>query len=162
MNKPTESANVKIRESATALEVILIFMSFLTLLAMYLPFSRLVDEIFAGTLEVKTVLIALAYPFYLIIQLVAVQTFRRIAKLETPFIPLVARNIKIIAVLILCVSTIPHWVGEVAKMIINGDKGFTFLDGPAALGVLMFLIFNCLGAIFDYGCQLQRQDDELL
>ena len=103
------------------------------------------------------------YVFYFVIQIFAFLTFSSIAENNTPFLPTTSRNIKIIGGLIMFSSPIAKWVPGIVLMINNSSNvTVTIVDSEIIFAILLGLVVACIGAIFDYGCILQKQDDETL
>ena len=54
------------------------------------------------------------------------------------------------------------WISGGISFIMENAVDMILLDGSILLSIILGLVFCCLGAIFDYGCVLQQQDDEML
>lgn len=94
--------------------------------------------------------------------LFAARMFGRIAKTKRPFERDRARELKLVAWLNIAASTAPGILAVVVSTAGFGDPyvpdGFS-IDYDTILNCVILLAF---AYIFDYGCMLQQQDDELL
>lgn len=158
-----EKAAHEIETSSKALQVVMCITLLMTVFFMVLSLKDIMENMNSGTFlgdQTEWVLYCL---FYSAIQLFAIITFRIVAKKRSPFIPEVARNIKIIGGIIMFTSPLARWIpGMISFIATDGEAWITIIDGPIVLGMVLGLVFFCLGAIFDYGCVLQQQDDEML
>lgn len=156
------SAKHEIETTSTALQVILGITSVITIIAEIFLIRELVNAFEGNAILATQIKQVIYYLFFIAIQIVAFLIFRIISKNKTPFLPQVSRNIKIIGGLIMFSSAIAQWTAGIISSIISKHIQCTIIDESILLGLLMGLIFACLGSIFDYGCILQKQDDETL
>lgn len=152
----------EIETTSITLQVFLGITSVLTIIAEIFSIKDLVNAIGNNTILESQIEQVIYYLFYLAIQFFAFLIFRAIAKNKTPFLPNVSKNIKIIGGLIMFSNAIARWTAGIILSMVNGNVEFTIIDTPILLGILLGLIFACLGSIFDYGYILQKQDDETL
>lgn len=159
MNKRVSQEMIK---NSVALQVILCITFVLTLFAEIVAVKDLVAYLGDGKIVEDSIRIVITNLFYLLIQIIALQTFRTIAKRETPFLPVVSRNIKVIGALLMTTNPIAYWVSGFLFFITNEHAKLTIANNQILFGLILGLVFSCLGYIFDYGCQLQVSDDETL
>ncbi|MGL6198158.1 MAG: hypothetical protein ACRC3H_04405 [Lachnospiraceae bacterium] len=159
-----EKAAHEIESSSRALQVFLCITLLLTVVLTVLTFKGIIENVTNGKALAGLIKQVIYYLFYIAIQLFAIMIFRNIAQNKTPFLPVVARNIKIIGGLIMFSNALATWISEGILFFSGGadEYGMTILDESIAMGLVLGLVFFCLGAAFDYGCVLQQQDDELL
>jgi len=157
-----EKAVHEIESSSRALQVFVCITLLLTVINAVISFKYMMEDINIGNFSAESIERVFFCLFYIVIQLFAIMTFRSIAKNKTPFLAEVARNIKIIGGLIMFSNALPRWISGIISLILNDGGVFTIVDGTVMFGLVLGLIFFCLGSIFDYGCALQQQDDEML
>ena len=86
--------------------------------------------------------------------------FKSIAKEQTPFCQAVSHYLKKIAVFILLISVVPALIGSILVRIFYPATELTF---PIEVGgIIAGLVLFLLGMVFNYGKELQKQDDETL
>ena len=157
----TKSVN-EMEKLSIALMVILCVTSVATIIAGVFIIKDLVTAKGDNILLMENIEGIISYVFYLAIQIFAVLIFRSIQKYKTPFISAVSRNIKIIGILVMFAKPISLWAAGLIAAIGQDGFAFTFVNSSVLFGILLGLIVACIGAIFDYGCVLQKQDDETL
>ncbi|APM37436.1 hypothetical protein [Clostridium kluyveri] len=155
-------AKHEIETTSVALQIILAITSILTIIAEIFSIRELINAVEGNAILTTQIKQVIYYVFFIAIQLVAFLIFHAISKNKTPFLPEVSRNIKIIGGLIMFSNAIAQWTASIISSIMSNHIKITIIDESVLLGLLLGLIFACLGAIFDYGCVLQKQDDETL
>ncbi len=89
------------------------------------------------------------------------QIFHSINTDHTPFTIENAKRIKIIAILLLIIATVPILLQLLLYYLIYLEPGSYTIGSNFAL-ILFSLVFMCLSYIFSYGCDLQQEVDETL
>ena len=86
--------------------------------------------------------------------------FKSVAAEQTPFTERVSHYLKKIAIFVLVLATVPAIVGSILLHSICPETELSFpVDlGGIIAGIVLFL----LGWFFNYGNELQKQDDETL
>ncbi|WP_373844671.1 hypothetical protein [Clostridium sp.] len=156
------STKHEIETTSIALQVILCITSAFTIIAEIFSIRELINAFEDNVILVTQIKQVIYYLFFIAIQIVAFLIFRTISKNKTPFLIQISRNIKIIGGLIMFSGAIAQWTADIISSITSKHVQFTIIDESILLGLLLGLIFACLGSIFDYGCILQKQDDETL
>ena len=102
-----------------------------------------------------------SYCVFLMILIVAIKTFRLIAKNGTPFFSKVAKNIKIMGWLLVALSFTLPVIGLILSVMDNNFVDFSN-NMPVLSNFTVGMVLVCFGLVFDYGCALQKRDDETL
>ncbi len=89
------------------------------------------------------------------------QIFRSFSIVHTPFTLENGKRIKIIAILLLIIATVPIWLRLILYFFVYLESG-TYIIGSNFVLILFSLVFMCLSYIFSYGCDLQQEVDETL
>jgi len=78
---------------------------------------------------------------------------------RTPFVAENVKRLKIMAVLMACLSVVPSWLSQIVSFIMGNRNLLMSVE----LGMLLIaLVIWCLALIFEYGVSLQEREDETL
>lgn len=89
---------------------------------------------------------------------VATRIFCRIEKTGTPFLPVVAKSMKTLALLFAFFFAVPEWLYQIVRV----DRGLIIFHGNTFFALLCGGIVFCFATVFEYGCLLQTENDETL
>ncbi|MCH5155226.1 MAG: hypothetical protein J1F69_01335 [Clostridiales bacterium] len=129
-------------------------------LAIVLPINKVISSMTAKETAVLFSTLAL-YAFICIGLLWNIEgLFKSVAAEQTPFTERVSHYLKKIAIFVLVLATVPAIVGSILLHSICPETELSFpVDlGGIIAGIVLFL----LGWFFNYGNELQKQDDETL
>lgn len=93
----------------------------------------------------------------LAVTLQAAHIFYKIYRAGTPFISSIAGSFKALAFLVGLSLAVPAWVYQIAS-----EHGLVILGGDTFLALLCGGMVFCFAIVFEYGCQLQAENDETL
>lgn len=95
----------------------------------------------------------------LTILIIGKQFFKETRKSLTPFVVQNAKRIRIIAGLILIASVVPTFIDWVGSAIVYLPLDFSTISFE---GIIVAVILYCVGVLFEHGCELQKESDEIL
>lgn len=100
----------------------------------------------------------------LVIILIALHSiFTEIQNNHSPFIENVSKRLRIIAVIVFLFGELPRQVIFVAKFVyVRNFYNFVIFDETAIIFLLFAFIVYLFSLIFEYGCMLQRENDQTL
>ncbi len=97
--------------------------------------------------------------FLLIIFYKTGAVFSDIEKTACPFSEVNVKRIRDIAIILLVASMVPNAVGALTALIVKAPNNYELFNG---VGLSMGLVLICLSHVFDYGVQIQNENNELL
>ena len=129
-------------------------------LAIALPTSGVVKNMTAAETAVLFATLAL-YAFVCVGLLWNVEgMFKSIAQEKSPFSQAVSHYFKKIAIFVIILSLVPALIGSIVLRAVYPETELTF---PIEFGgVVAGLVLLVIGVFFNYGDELQKQDDETL
>lgn len=93
---------------------------------------------------------------------VALSLFITIRAQGTPFLPQVARRMKVLALLAFLLSEAPNWAVYILRAVRLEERSFTFISNSGFLGLTFAAALYAFSTIIYYGGLLQQESDETL
>ena len=130
------------------------------ILAVVLPLTNAIKSITPAECAIVFTVLAL-YAFFLFGLMWNVEgIFKSIEENKTPFCERATHYLKKSAIFILIVSIVPSLVGLISIKLCAPGSIFDF--HIEVVGVCSAIVLFLIGTVMNYGCELQKRDDETL